>query len=103
MLKKLILILAATAALVAQQPAATKKVSALDKATLEVWLRHLFVWPAPIEVSIEDPKPGPMAGFYEVKIRGTSGPQMQDENLLRFEGRPEDPARLRLRHRPEPL
>jgi protein-disulfide isomerase len=81
MLRKLILVLAATGAMVAQSPAPAKKVSALDKATLEVWLRHLFVWPAPIEVSIEDPKPGPMAGFYEVKIRGTSGPQMQDETF----------------------
>jgi len=79
--RKLLLVLAATAALVAQQPAAPKKVSALDKATMEVWLRHLFVWPAPIEVSIEDPKPGPMANFYEVKIRGTSGAQMQYETF----------------------
>ena len=44
-------------ALTAQKPAA--KLSALDKATMEVWIRHLFVWPAPIEVSIAEPKPGP--------------------------------------------
>jgi protein-disulfide isomerase len=81
MLKKLIMIATAAVALAAQQPAAPKKVSALDKATMEIWLRHLFVWPSPIEVTIEDPKPGPMAGFYEVKIRGTSGPQMQEENF----------------------
>jgi len=84
--KKLILALAAAAALFAQTPApsktaSSKKTSALDKATMEVWLRHLFVWPAPIEVTIEDPNPGPMAGFYEVKIRGTSGPQMQEESF----------------------
>ena len=84
--KKLILALAAAAALLAQTPtpsktASSKKTSALDKATMEVWLRHLFVWPAPIEVTIEDPNPGPMAGFYEVKIRGTSGPQMQEESF----------------------
>lgn len=81
MLKKLILIVAAAVALVAQQPAAPKKVSALDKATMEIWIRHLFVWPAPIEVTIEDPKPGPMAAFYEVKTRGVSGGQMQDETF----------------------
>jgi protein-disulfide isomerase len=55
--------------------------SALDKATMEVWIRHLFVWPAPIEVTIGDPKPGPMSDLYEVKVRGVSGAQMQDETF----------------------
>ncbi len=82
MLKKLILIVAAAVALVAQQPAAPKKVSALDKATMEIWIRHLFVWPAPIEVTVDDAKPGPMAAFYEVKVRGASGGQMQDETFF---------------------
>ena len=85
MFRKLLILLAAGSALLAQtsqSPASpAKKVSALDKATMEVWLRHLFVWPAPIEVQVEDAKPGPMAGFYEVKIRGTSGPQSQEETF----------------------
>ncbi|HVW87642.1 MAG TPA: thioredoxin domain-containing protein [Bryobacteraceae bacterium] len=80
MFRRLLLILGAATALIAQAPA-PKKASALDKATLEVWLRHLFVWPAPIQVTINDPKPGPMSDFYSVQIRGTSGPQMQEETF----------------------
>jgi len=72
-------------AIFAQKPAAPdktpSKLSALDKATMEVWIRHLFVWPAPIEVTIGDPKPGPMSDLYEVKVRGVSGAQMQDETF----------------------
>ncbi len=63
----------------ATQPAS--KLSALDKATMEVWIRHLFVWPSPIEVTIGDPKPGPMPDLYEVKVRGVSGAQMQEETF----------------------
>jgi protein-disulfide isomerase len=48
---------------------------------MEVWIRHLFVWPAPIEVTIGDPKPGPMSDLYEVKVRGVSGAQMQEETF----------------------
>jgi protein-disulfide isomerase len=76
----------------AQSPAkpkapAVKKSSALDKVTMEAYLRHLFVWPPPIQLTIEDPKPGPMAGYYSVKIRGTNGAQMQDETFyVSFDG-----------------
>ena len=71
----------------APSAAAVKKASALDKVTMEAYLRHLFVWPPPIVLSVEDPKPGPMAGYYEVKVRGTSGAQMQDEMFyVSFDG-----------------
>ncbi|MES1262082.1 MAG: thioredoxin domain-containing protein [Acidobacteriota bacterium] len=62
-------------------PAPAKKVSALDKAALETYLRHLFVWPPAVQMTIDDPKSGPMPGYYEVKIRGVSGAQMQDETF----------------------
>jgi len=91
MFRKLILIAGATFVLAGQTapkkvaapaPAVQeKKASALDKTALEAYLRHLFVWPPPIQLTINDPKPGPMAGYYEVKIRGTSGAQMQDETF----------------------
>jgi protein-disulfide isomerase len=76
--------LVAALALLAQKPApkpAPKATgpSALDKATLEVWVRHYFVWPAPIQIEIEDPKPGPLPDLYAVKVRGVSGAQMQEE------------------------
>lgn len=76
MLRKLIVLAAIAFCLPAQKPAA-----ALDKAALEAYLRHLFVWPPPIQLTIGDPKPGPMAGFYEVKTRGANGNQTQEETL----------------------
>ena len=81
--------LLACLALVAQKPGPSKPApkpvskpagpSALDKATMEVWIRHYFVWPAPIEVQIDDPKPGPLPDLLSVKVRGVSGAQMQEE------------------------
>src|SRR3954469_13157076 len=67
-------------------PKAAKR-SALNKADMEAFLRHLFVWPEPIQVSISDPSAGPMPGYYEVKVRGVSGSQMQDETFfVSFDG-----------------
>ena len=54
----------------------------VDKVKLEAYLRHLFVWPAPIEIAIADPKPGPMPGFYEVKVRGSQGNSSQEETFF---------------------
>jgi protein-disulfide isomerase len=79
MLRKLTFVLAAAATLLAQTPA--KKASALDKATMEAYIRHLFVWPAPIQIAIADPKPGPMDGFYEVTVRGSQGNASQSETF----------------------
>ena len=53
----------------------------IDKAKLEAYIRHLFVWPAPIEIAIGDPQPGPMAGFYAVNIRGSQGNASQEETF----------------------
>src|SRR5258708_5980220 len=89
MLRRLTIILTAAAALVAQtapkkantpDPAATST-PRIDKAKLEAYLRHLFVWPPPIELAIGDPEPGPMAGFYEVKVRGSQGNASQEETF----------------------
>lgn len=90
MLRKFTIVLAAAAALMAQTPpnkaseaagakAAGTPAPKLDKAKLEAYLRHLFVWPPPIEMAIGDPAPGPMAGFYEVKVRGSQGNASQEE------------------------
>jgi protein-disulfide isomerase len=98
MMIRRILITLASAALVvlAQAPApktaaapaaATPKKSALNKADLEAYLRHLYVWPPPIVVTIQDPSGAPMPGYYEVKVRGVSGAQMQDETFfVSFDG-----------------
>ena len=78
MLRKLIILLAAASALLAQTPA--KKIT-VDKAKLEAYVRHLFVWPAAITITISDPIPAPMAGFSEVKIRGSQGEASQEETF----------------------
>jgi protein-disulfide isomerase len=68
---------------VAQTPAAPKppeatKKSALDKAVLEAWARHLLVMDSRIAVTISDPKPAPMPGFVEETVRGTLGDRSQE-------------------------
>ena len=63
----------------ASQPASVK--SAFDKATLEAYVRHLFVWPDQVKVTVSDPQPGPMPGFSSVKVRGAMGAQSQEETF----------------------
>lgn len=89
MLRKLTLLLAAAAVLSAQTASKTpsakppsNKAKAeqpqIDKARLEAYVRHLFVWSPPIKVDIADPKPGPIPGFYEVDVVGSQGEASQE-------------------------
>jgi len=52
--------------------------SAFDKPAMEAYLRHLFVLPAQLTVTVNDPKPAPFPGFKEVRVRIAQGPQFQD-------------------------
>lgn len=52
--------------------------SAFDKPTLEAYVRHLFVLPAQLTVTVNDPKPALLAGFKEVRVRISQGAQSQD-------------------------
>jgi protein-disulfide isomerase len=88
MLRKLTLLLATVTALMAQSP--SRKAAAPDKAPvkvtidkpkIEAYVRHLFVWPAPIEVTVGDPQPGPLPGFYQVEVRGSQGEASQAETF----------------------
>jgi protein-disulfide isomerase len=56
------------------------KKSALDKATLEAYVRHLYVLdPSRITIQVSDPKPSAeLAGFQDVTVRASMGPQSQD-------------------------
>lgn len=57
--------------------------SAFDKATLEAYVRHLFVWGKAISVEVSDAKPSPdLPGFFTVNVRGTAGQASQDETFL---------------------
>jgi protein-disulfide isomerase len=88
MFRKLVIIFTTGVALLSQasaqtapKPNASTDTPKIDKAKLEAYVRHLFVWPAPIEITVSDPKPGPMPGFYEVKIRGSQGNASQEETF----------------------
>jgi protein-disulfide isomerase len=84
MLRKLTIVLFAATALLAQsapKKASAPEKTAIDKAKVEAYIRHLFVWPSAIDVTVGDPKPGPMPGFYEVDIRGSQGTASQEETF----------------------
>src|SRR4029079_5457591 len=55
------------------------KKSALDKPTLEAYVRHLFVWGPQIKVEIGEAKPAPLPGMMEVAVRASAGQATQDE------------------------
>jgi protein-disulfide isomerase len=55
------------------------KKSALDKATLEAYVRHLYLMDSSIAVQISDPKPSPdMPGFLDVTVRASKGAAAQE-------------------------
>ncbi len=58
------------------------KTTALNKATFEAYVRHLFVWPQPIQVTIGDPQPSELPGFEEVTVHAESGTAKQDEKFF---------------------
>lgn len=47
--------------------------SFFDKPTLEAYVRHLFVWPAMIQVAISDPKPAGVDKLSEVTVTASYG------------------------------
>jgi protein-disulfide isomerase len=59
-----------------QTPTAAKK-SFLDKATIEAYVRHLFIWPSQIAVKVSDPKPSGIEGLMEVTVTGSFGAASQ--------------------------
>src|SRR5260370_35410810 len=78
MLQSLRFLLLACLLLPLAQPAAHKK-SALDKPTLEAYVRHLFVWGPQIKVEISNAKPSPFPGLMEVTVHASAGAAAQDE------------------------
>jgi protein-disulfide isomerase len=52
--------------------------SALDKTTLENYVRHLQAWDRSITVEVGDPKPAPLDGFYEIKVHASKDKATQD-------------------------
>ncbi len=52
--------------------------SALDKATLEAYVRHLYVFPREVKVEILAPQPSDLPGFLKVLLRASSGAATQE-------------------------
>jgi len=69
-----LLILAAFALALAQTP----KKSALDKATMEAYVRHLFVMDSRVKVEVSDPKPSELPGYVQETVHASVGNQAQD-------------------------
>jgi protein-disulfide isomerase len=91
MKKLLLLCLISGAAMLAQKTPGAKpapaapakpKVSAFNKTVFEAYVRHLFVWGPPIQVQIDDPKPGPMPGFDEVSVHASQGNASSSETFF---------------------
>jgi len=53
----------------------------LDTAALEPYLRHLLMWPPSVEVTLDNPLPAPIPGYYGMKVRGSLGGKTQEENF----------------------
>jgi protein-disulfide isomerase len=66
----------------AQSSTTPPKVSALDKTTLEQYVRHLFVWGPQIQVKVSDPKPSSLPGFQQVSVVASAGNATQEEAFL---------------------
>src|SRR5579871_2839276 len=66
------LLLAPLACAQAPKPASTAKKSALDKASLEAYLRHVELFRGPVTFRADDPKPSKtLPGFSEVVVHWT--------------------------------
>jgi protein-disulfide isomerase len=60
------------------KPEIAAKPSALDKPTLENYVRHLNAWDHSINVAVSDPKPAPVEGFYQVNVHASKDKASQD-------------------------
>lgn len=67
--------------LVAASVAQSDKKSAYNKAELETYVRHLWVIPPALGVTIGDPKPSDLPGFQEVRVKITQGQASQEVML----------------------
>ena len=60
---------------------ATPAKSAFDKKNMEAYVRHLFVWPAEIDLQVSEPKPSDVPGFSIVTVRASKGAAHQEERF----------------------
>ena len=77
-----LLTLAAALLLAAPVSAQNQKKSALDKAVLEAYVRHLFVMNSDVKVQVSDPKPSQLPDLVEVVVHASKGDASQDFPFL---------------------
>jgi protein-disulfide isomerase len=82
MSRSFFLTLAAAFLLAAPVFAQDQKKSALDKAVLEAYVRHLFVMTSQVTVQVSDPKPSQLPGFFDVVVHASMGTASQDFPFL---------------------
>src|SRR5260370_36721253 len=61
--------------------AQVKAPSALDKPTLEAYVRHLLAMAPQVQVKIDDPKPSPLPDMKQVHVHLSLGGRSQDETF----------------------
>jgi protein-disulfide isomerase len=63
-------------------PTGSQQAASVDKAALEQYVRHLFVWGPQIEVKVHDPKPSAdLPGFSEVTVSARAGQASQEDTF----------------------
>ena len=77
-MSRLFLFTACLGLLAAAAGAQDSKKTALDKATLEAYVRHLFVMDKRIQMTISDAKASALPGFVEETVHAALGKQSQD-------------------------
>lgn len=77
-MSRLFLFTACLGLLAAAAGAQDSKKTALDKATLEAYVRHLFVMDKRIQMTISDAKASALPGFVEETVHASLGNQSQD-------------------------
>jgi protein-disulfide isomerase len=82
MSRSFFLTLAAALLWAAPVSAQDQKKSALDKAVLEAYVRHLLVMTSQITVQVSDPKPSQLSGFLDVVVHASLGNVSQDFPFL---------------------
>jgi protein-disulfide isomerase len=78
MFKSVFASLVATLVLAGAATAQDPKKTAYNKAELETYVRHLWIIPSKLGVTVGDPKPSDVPGFQEVAVKITQGQASQE-------------------------
>ncbi len=84
-LRAISLLIALTTLTLTAAAQAPPKKSALDKATLEIYVRHLVPYPAAVKVEIGDPMPSKLQGFSQIRVLASMGGRFK-EHLFEVSG-----------------